>query len=103
MEPQLLVAVPQDTLSIFAVTSKVTPQVSWSGGTMLPLRSFTRNNCVSPVASVAVAGTMTIRMPESKLMGNLPVFFLSALAVAVIVTVTLGSLVWSGKVWGAVK
>src|SRR6266567_205596 len=98
MEPQLLVAVPQDTLSIFAVTSKVTPQVSWSGGTMLPLRSFTRNNWVSTVASVAVAGTIVMRMPESKLMGNLPVFFLSALEVAVMVTVTLGNFVWSGKV-----
>src|SRR5260370_29221233 len=88
MEPQLLVAVPQDTLSIFAVTSKVTPQVSWSGGTTLPLISFTRNNWVSPVASVAVAGIMAMRMPESKLTANLPVFFLSALAVAVMVTET---------------
>src|SRR5712691_2037078 len=103
MEPQLLVAVPQDTLSTFAVTSKVTPQVSWSGEMMLPVKSSARNNWVSPVASVAVAGTMTIRMPEAKLMGNLPVFFLSALAVAVMVTVTLGSFVWSGKVCGAVK
>src|SRR5229473_4799586 len=103
MEPQLLVAVPQDTLSIFAVTSKVTPQVSWSGGTTLPLRSFTRNSWVSPVASVAVAGIMAIRMPESKLMLNLPVFFLSALAVAVMVTVTLGNIVWFGNFAGAVK
>src|SRR6266700_2776789 len=87
MEPQLLVAVPQDTLSIFAVTSKVTHQVSWSGGTTLPLRSLTRNSWVSPVASVAVAGIMAMRMPESKLMVNFPVFFLSALAGAVKVAV----------------
>src|SRR6266567_8251982 len=98
MEPQLLVAVPQDTLSSFAVTSKVTPQVSWSGEMTLPVKSAARNNWVAPVASVAVAGIVVMRMPESKLMGNLPVFFLSALEVAVMVTVTLGNFVWSGKV-----
>src|SRR5437867_11711300 len=43
-----------------------------------------------------------MRMPESKVMLNLPVFFLSALEAAVMVTMTLGSLVWSGKTFGAV-
>src|SRR5207245_8608030 len=94
-----------DTLSSFDVTSKVTPQVSWSGEMTLPVKSFARNNWVSPVASVAVAGIMVMRMPESKVIGGVvfPVFFLSALAVAVMVTWTLGKLVWSGNVWGAVK
>ncbi len=44
-----------------------------------------------------------MRIPESKVKLNLPVFFLSALEVAVMVTITLGSLVWSGKTFGAVN
>src|SRR5260370_36531345 len=42
-------------------------------------------------------------MPESKIRVNLPVFVLSALEVAVMVTMTLGSFVWSGKFLGARK
>src|SRR5260370_35633867 len=44
-----------------------------------------------------------MRMPESKTMLNLPVFVLSALEVAVMVTMTLGSFVWAGKFLGARK
>src|SRR5437879_4245043 len=44
-----------------------------------------------------------MRIPESKAKLNLPVFFLSTLEVAVMVTITLGSLLWSGKTFGAVN
>src|SRR5260370_42206084 len=44
-----------------------------------------------------------MRMPESKLMVVVPVFFLSALEVAVMVTRTLGNIVWFGNFAGAVK
>src|SRR2546425_2304186 len=69
----------------------------------LPFKSFARKSCVSPVPRVAVAGVRVMRIPESKVKLNLPVFFLSALEVAVMVTITLGSLVWSGKTFGAVN
>src|SRR5712692_5066452 len=103
MEPQLLLPVLQSALLVLAVTSKVTPQVSWSGDMTVPFTSTARNGCVAVVARVAVAGTRRTRMPESKMMLNVPVFFLSALAVAVMVTRTLGSLVGSGKTGCAVK
>src|SRR5260370_11673761 len=44
-----------------------------------------------------------MRMPESKLMVVVPVFLLSALEVAVMVTRTLGNIVWFGNFAGAVK
>src|SRR4029077_17775200 len=69
----------------------------------LPLRSTAKNCCVEPVPRVAVKGESVIRMPESKVMLNVPVFFLSALDVAVMVTMTLGGLTGSGKTLGAVK
>src|SRR5258708_40177970 len=68
-----------------------------------PLKSLAKNCCVSTVPRVAVAGVRVMRMPESKLMLNLPVFFLSALEVAVMVTRTLGNIVWFGNFAGAVK
>src|SRR5437879_607658 len=68
-----------------------------------PLKSLAKNCWVSTVPKVAVAGVRVMRMPESKLMLNFPVFFLSALEVAVMVTRTLGNIVWFGKVAGAVK
>src|SRR4029077_7958969 len=69
----------------------------------LPLRSTAKNCCVEPVPRVAVKGESVMRIPESKVMAKVPVFFLSALEVAVMVTMTLGSLTWSGKTGGAVK
>jgi len=58
-----------------------------------PLKSLAKNCCVSTVPKVAVVGVRVMRMPESKLMLNFPVFFLSALEVAVMVTRTFGNLV----------
>src|SRR5260370_15252254 len=68
-----------------------------------PLKSLAKNCCVSTVPRVAVAGVRVMRMPESKLMLNLPVFFLSALVVAVMVTRTLGAIVWFGNFAGALR
>ena len=92
-EPQSLLPPLQLALLVLAVVSKVTPQVSCLGSITLPLKSLARNSCVAPVARVAVAGLSVMRIPESKPMLNLPVFFLSALEVAVMVTSTLGNLV----------
>src|SRR4029077_18399740 len=56
-EPQSLpVGAVQLTLSILAVVSKVTPQVTWSLPRELPLRSWALNCLVSPTARVAVVG-----------------------------------------------
>ena len=56
-------------------------------------------NCwLAPVATVAVVGFTVTRIPESKVMTLVPVFFLSAFEVAVIVIVCGGL----GTVAGAV-
>src|SRR5229473_1290436 len=75
IEPQSLLPLLQEALPVFAVDSKV--------------------------PRVAVAGLSAMRIPESKTMVNVPVFFLSALEVAVIVTMTLGNVFWFGKSFGA--
>ena len=92
IDPQSLLAPLQDALLVLAVVSKVTPQVISLAWKMTPLKFSAKNRWVAWVATVAVAGVIDMRRPESKLMLNLPVFFLSALEVAVIVTFTLGSL-----------
>src|ERR1700686_1194253 len=88
-----LVAVGEITLvAVACVSSQVTS---------LGVASFVRvawNWKDEPVATVAVAGVTVTRIPESKLMVAVPVFFLLAFEVAVMVTVGGGL----GTVAGAV-
>ena len=78
------------------------------------LASWTLNGCCSPVGTDAVPGVSETAIPESRLMVAVPVFFVSAAEVAVMVMVNEqlcapeaqllpGSLVGSGTELGAVK
>ena len=88
-----LVAVGEITLVAVACASS---QVTSSGVTSLV--SVAWNWKAEPVATVAVAGVMVTRIPESRLIVAVPVFFLSAFEVAVMVMVGGGL----GTVAGAV-
>src|ERR1700722_18507716 len=88
-----LVAVGEKKLVVLACASS---QVTSSGVASLVRVAW--NWKAEPVATVAVAGVTVTRIPESRLMVAVPVFFLSALEVAVIVMVGGGL----GTVAGAV-
>ena len=88
-----LVAVGEITLVAVACVSN---QVTSSGVASLVRVAW--NWKAEPVATVAVAGVTVTRIPESRLMVAMPVFFLSALEVAVMVIVGGGF----GTVAGAV-
>ena len=55
------------------------------------------------VGTLAVVGVRVTRMPEFKKSTLVPVFFVSAADVAVMVTSRFGKVVGSGTAWGAVK
>jgi len=88
-----LVAVGEITLVVLACASS---QVTSSGVASLVRVAW--NWKAEPVATVAVAGVTVTRIPESRLMVAVPVFFLLAFEVAVMVTVGGGL----GTVAGAV-